>query len=373
VTNGAVFWQTNLLTGFGGNVISYQNCASPLLEGGLIFLNANAGTARLMALRTSDGSLAWRSENEAMTHSTPVLATIHGVRQVIFATQSGLVSVDPSTGTRLWRFTYPFTYSGSIGVSPVVYQDLIYHCGAQAYGMGSFVVRVSVTNDVWTTAQLWRNTGYASTLASHWMTPIAYQGFLYGQFGVQSSDSPSAQLKCVDMLTGAVKWSADGFGRAATLLVDGQVVAVTERGSLVLARADTNSYVELGRFLAIPNYFADTNKCWNAPAVCDGRVYVRSTAFVAAFDLSVPPLKLDPPEPTSASALRLTIRTVTGAPLASNRVAGMEVRASDDPALDLSQWLPLPNSLSLTDGVVRIENVDSTATPRKYYILREPQ
>src|SRR4030095_6834442 len=104
-----------------------------------------------------------------------------------------------------------------------------------------------------------------STLASHWMTPIAYQGFLYGQFGVQSSDSPSAQLKCVDMLTGAVKWSADGFGRAATLLVDGQVVAVTERGSLVLARADTNSYVELGRFLAIPNYFADTNKCSKPP------------------------------------------------------------------------------------------------------------
>src|SRR6185436_7777447 len=104
----------NLLTAYGGTVIGYQNCASPLVEDGLLFINTCAPSANLMALRTSDGSLVWRSQNEAMTHSTPVLATIQGVRQVIFATQTGLVSLDPATGSRLWKFTYPFSYTVSI-------------------------------------------------------------------------------------------------------------------------------------------------------------------------------------------------------------------------------------------------------------------
>src|SRR5204863_3915285 len=135
----------------------------------------------------------------------------------------------------------------------------------------------------------------ANTTAAHWMTPVARDGFLYGQFGIQSFDSVNAQLKCVEMRTGVVKWSVNGFGRCATLLVDDQLVSLTERGDLVLVKPATNAYTELARFTAIPNYSDPTNKCWNAPAVSDGHVYVRSTAFVANFDLSVPALKFDPP------------------------------------------------------------------------------
>src|SRR6185295_2933759 len=105
VTNGAILWQTDLLTTYGGSMILYQNCASPLLEDGVIFLGTTATSSNLMALRASDGSLIWRSQDEDLTHATPVLVTIHGVRQVIFATQSGLVSLDPATGNRLWKFT----------------------------------------------------------------------------------------------------------------------------------------------------------------------------------------------------------------------------------------------------------------------------
>lgn len=78
-SNGAVVWSNDLRTIYGGNVIAWQNAASPLIEGDLVYVNANCATSTLLALRTSDGALAWRSQNEGMTHSTPVLATIHGV------------------------------------------------------------------------------------------------------------------------------------------------------------------------------------------------------------------------------------------------------------------------------------------------------
>src|SRR6185503_17895568 len=99
-TNGAIIWVKDLVSEYGSTVIQWQNAASPVIENGLIYLNANCGSSTLMALRTSDGSEAWRTQNEAMTHSTPTLATIQGVRQLIFAVQSGVVSLDPQTGTR---------------------------------------------------------------------------------------------------------------------------------------------------------------------------------------------------------------------------------------------------------------------------------
>jgi outer membrane protein assembly factor BamB len=109
-TNGEVIWSTNLVAGFGGSVIPWQNAASPVIENGLVFVNANAGTQRLMAFNATTGALVWRSQNEGMTHSTPALATIHGLRQLIFATQSGLVSLNPTGARRPCKITGPHRF-----------------------------------------------------------------------------------------------------------------------------------------------------------------------------------------------------------------------------------------------------------------------
>jgi outer membrane protein assembly factor BamB len=367
-TNGALIWSTNLLAGFGGTIIPWQSAASPLLENGLIYVNANAGTARLMALRASDGSLAWRSQNEAMTHSTPVAATIHGVRQIIFAAQTGLVSVDPLTGARLWKSTYPFNYSTSLAVSPVVWDDLVFVSGAHSYGMRSVVIQVAPTNNNWTVTQLWST----NNPAAHWMTPVVYQGFLFGQFGIQQFDSPTAQLTCIDMRTGTVQWATNGFGRGGTLLVDDHLVSLTEMGDLVLVKPDTNSYVELGRFTAIPDFDQFTNRCWNSPAISDGRVYARSTAFGAAFDFSVPNLKIDPLKLQAPNLLQLSARTSDGTPLDSNRAALIELLASPELKLDPSLWTRLTNPLALSNGVLYATNV-SRGNSNAFFILSEPR
>jgi outer membrane protein assembly factor BamB len=390
VTNGATVWQKDLVALYDAHVIAWQNAASPLLEDGLIYVNANcvtnveqnpqkppilALTNSILALRASDGSLAWRAHNEGMTHATPVMATIHGVRQVVFATQSGLLALDPQTGDRLWRINYPFNYSTSLGASPVVFDDLVFVTGAQGYGMGSTTVRVTLSNNVWTAVQLWANPGFSSSLASHWMTPVAHQGFLYGLFGEFSFDDPRARLRCVDMATGQVKWSVNNFGRGGIALVDQHLVILTETGDLVLAKPATNAYTELGRFQAIPGYLPDFNKCWNSPAIADGKVYVRSTAFGAAFDLSLPlppALKLDSPLTFAEGQLQLTIRTADGSPVDSNRLATLQVRATTALGPPPSSWQVLTNGLEFSNGVVRVNGLDLGAQPERYFIISEP-
>jgi len=361
--DGAVIWSTNLPASFGGSVIPWENAASPVIENGLIFVNANSPTASLMAFNATNGALVWRAQNEAMTQSTPVLATINGVRQLIWATQSGLVSVNPQTGALLWKATHPFGYTTSIGTSPTVCSNYVFLTAN--YTMSAYAVQIILSNSVQVPGQRWANT----TQRSHWSTPVCYQGALYGNF---YPDNEDGQLRCVDVATGATRWGTNYFGRSSVLLVGTNLVCLTERGSLVLVAAQTNAYLELARFQAIPDFNTDQNKCWNAMALSDGQLYVRSTAYAARFDLSVPDLKFDPPQLATGNKLNLTIRTVTGTPLDSNRLTSMEVRGSTNLTDTLVAWPKLTNALVLSNGVVRVTNVDAPP-PRRFFIVSEPK
>jgi outer membrane protein assembly factor BamB len=359
-TNGAIVWRTNLTTGFGGGVIGWQSAASPVIDNGLVYVNANCGSSTLMAFNAANGTLVWRSQNVAMTHSTPVLATIHGVRQLIFATQPGLVSVNPQTGSFYWQ--YPVPYNGiSIGSSPLVCGDIVFI--TSNYGSGGYATRITYANSIFTATTAWSN----AAQESHWSTPIYYQGCIFGTF---IPDWAGAELRCVDAASGTTRWAVPDFGRGGTLLVGTNLLLLTERGDLVLAQANTNSYIELGRFQAIPNYQPDFNKCWNVFALSDGNVYARSTAYAARYDISIPALKFDPPQFTSPNTLQLTVRTATGTVIDPARLTGMQLRASTNAALPPALWTPLPNALTLTNGFLRVTNVDAGA-PRRYFIMSE--
>jgi hypothetical protein len=198
---------------------------------------------------------------------------------------------------------------------------------------------------------------------------VCYQGTVIGQF---TPDSANAQLKCINLANGATHWATNNFGRGGVLLVGTNLLIVTERGDLVLAAASTNAYTELARFQAIPGYTPDGNKCWNALAVSDGQVYVRSTAYAARFELSQPDLKLDAPVLLPSQRLLLDIRTVTGAALNSNRLATLEVRATTNMSLSPALWTKLTNALVLTNGIVRMTNIDASPLQR-FFITAEPQ
>lgn len=269
---GKMVWSRNLLKEHDGKNISWQNAASPLIVGDLLFAAGGGKGQALLGLRKSDGSVAWKGEDDAMTHATPIPARIHGVDQVLFYTQSGLVSVVPESGKVLWRQAYRFAVSTA--ASPVVYGDVVY-CSA-GYGVGAGAYKVSKAGDVWSVAELWRETG--NKLANHWSTPVVKDGYLYGMF--QFKEYGSGPLKCVEIATGKEVWSKAGFGPGNVLLVAGKLLVLGDAGQLVLANASPAGYQELAQFDALEG------KCWSTPALANGRAYVRSTAEGACFDLS---------------------------------------------------------------------------------------
>jgi outer membrane protein assembly factor BamB len=269
-SDGSVVWQHDLKKEFAGQIIGWGSAASPLIDGNLIFACAGGGNGQsLLAFDKKTGQLVWKAEDDKLTHATPVPATIHGVRQIIFFTQSGLVSVVPESGKVLWRYGFP--HSTSTAASPIVGGDIVY-CAA-AYGVGAGACKVSKTDDGFSAAEIWRNSG--GKMQNHWTTPVYRDGYLYGLYKEPSS------LRCIEMATGKEMWSQRGFAwQGATVLVEGHVLVQDDKGALVLVEATPKSFHEVARTQAL------AGKCWTMPAISNGHVFARSDKEMVCLDLS---------------------------------------------------------------------------------------
>ncbi len=270
---GRQIWACDIVREHAGRNIPWQSAASPMIDGELLFVAGGGPGQALLAFHKNDGRVAWKGQDDMMTQSTPVAATILGVRQVIFFTQKGLVSVVPATGDVLWRF--PFHFKVSTAISPVVCGDIVY--GSAAYGVGTAACKISRTAHGFAAARLWSQP--AGVLANHWSTPVYSQGCIYGISG--QAKFGRAPLVCVDAATGKVMWSHDGFGPGGCVLVDGRVLVLSDAGDLVLVKATPAGYNEVARSHVL------AGKCWNAPGVSNGRIYARSTREAASLDVSV--------------------------------------------------------------------------------------
>ena len=148
------------------------------------------------------------------------------------------------------------------------------YCSA-GYGVGAGAYRVKKSRRGFVTEQLWRK---PNRLINHWSTPVSKDGYLYGMFSFKKYGT--GPIKCVDVRTGQVKWSVNGFGPGNCIAVGDHLLALSDKGEVVVIKAKPDKYKEL--------YRADVldGKCWSTPSFSNGRLYVRSTKEGACLDFS---------------------------------------------------------------------------------------
>lgn len=260
---GRELWKRDIKTEFAGRSIGWGPAVSALCVDGLVLVVGGGPGKGILAFDARTGKDAWAATDESHTHATPVVATIGGKKQVICYMQSGLVAVDPADGAVLWRF--PVKYSTSTAASPVVggkNGDIVY-CSA-GYGVGAAACRVSQVEGKWTAVQLWRN-----GVQNHWASGVHKDGYIYCLDGFKNDKCP---LVCLDIETGAILWSAPGYGSQGGLIrVGDKLVVQTPAGDLVLVDAVPGGYKECGRLPLFKNL-----KCWIAPSFADGKIFTRS-------------------------------------------------------------------------------------------------
>jgi outer membrane protein assembly factor BamB len=241
---------------------------TPLVEGNLVLVNVGVKGAGIVAFDKDTGKEKWKATEDGPSYSSPVAATIDKVRLAIFFTRQGIVLLEPETGKvryqKRWRATYDTTVNAA---TPTVVGNLLFF--SASYGTGAILLRVTNkgVEEVWQSEE---------AISSHYNTSVHHDGYLYGIDGRQEG---GARLRCIELKTGKVQWTQKPFGCASLILADGQLIALTEKGDLVLLAPSPKGYQEKARAHVL------TFPCRAEMALADGRLYARDGAMLMCWNL----------------------------------------------------------------------------------------
>src|SRR5262249_39607605 len=96
LATGKRVWDRALMEDYQAAKGFFGIATSPVLEGELLLVNIGGKDAGIVALHKDTGKEVWRATKDAASYSSPVVATIDGVRHSLFFTREGIVSLDPS-------------------------------------------------------------------------------------------------------------------------------------------------------------------------------------------------------------------------------------------------------------------------------------
>lgn len=259
---GENIWARDIIKDFGGQRPGWDLCISPVIDGEKLIL-CPGGKAAVVALNKATGETIWQSASgSAAGYATPLITTIAGVKQYVIFAVSGLLSINPQDGSKLWDFEWRTGCDVNAAVPIVVGNSVFITSG---YGHGCALVDIADGK----TKDRWQNKEYQSRFG----TPLYMKGLLF-------STTESGNLMCLDPATDEVKWKEPGFGWGAASAVDGMLIVFNgDKGDLVMINPTGVGYMELGRFKPLGG------QSWTAPIVADKKLIVRNTKTLACFDL----------------------------------------------------------------------------------------
>jgi outer membrane protein assembly factor BamB len=269
LATGKTLWFRNLYTDFKAPDGYFGAGSSPIIEGDKLLINVGgAPGAGLVALSPADGQTLWKSTDEAASYSSPVAATVDGVRHVIFVTRLNVLSVDPRTGAV--RFRFPFGARGPTvnAANPLVLDDHLFV--SASYGVGAQWAKI----DARQATEVWASD---TVMSSQYATCVEAGGMLYGIDGRQ--DVGVARLRCFDPRDGKIRWTEERFGMATLMKADGKLLIMKIDGQLILAEPSAEEFKPLAR----GQLFGDTVQA--LPALANGRFLARDTGTLKAFAL----------------------------------------------------------------------------------------
>lgn len=289
IKDGEVVWKLDTQETFGVIQNFFGVASVPVIEGDLLitmvggspagsdpreFLELKGNGSGIVALDKYTGKVKYKITNELASYASPLIATIAGRRWCFAFARGGLLGFEPSKGQVDFHFPWRSEDLESVNASnPVVVGDqvLITEC----YGPGSALLKIKAGADptlVWSDA---KKLARRKSLQGHWCTPIHHEGYVYGCSGRHTQ---GAELRCIELATGAVKWSEPRLTRTSLLMIDGHFICLGEDGGLRLLKVNPEKYEEVSAMEVIDPKTRQgllEYPCWAAPIVANGLLYVR--------------------------------------------------------------------------------------------------
>ena len=276
IADGKIIWGASFEKDFGVKFLGSQseegvssrrgNNGSGIVDGNAVIVPVGStNNATLVCFDKLNGKVLWKSGSDETAYSSPQVATLGGVKQVILLTADTLMSVDRESGKQLWSIPFK-TFAKRHAATPVIFADNVI---VNSVTVGLVCEKISKEGEIFKATELWANKNLKINIS----TPARIGDFLYSQ-------GPNKTFACVDAKTGELKWKQPGFGRenSSTMVLGDKLLVLTDEGELVLMAATAEKYNELGRVQAC-------GKNWNFPAYADGKIYVRDAHDLACYNL----------------------------------------------------------------------------------------
>jgi len=266
---GKKIWHVNTKSAFKAGKGFFGMVCSPLVEGNTILVNVGGRNgAGIVAFEKSTGEVRWKAGADEASYSSPVVATIHGQRYAIFFTRNFLTALDPASGKIFFDFPWRPQIQASVSAAtPLVIDDRIFISASYGAGAALLQFKESGPEKVWSGDDI---------LSNHYATSVHHNGFLYGFDGRQEQ---GCNLRCVELKTGKVRWSEDGFGAGTLMLAKNELLILIEKGELIRAAATPEGFKPIARAQILP--FAVRAY----PALANGLFYARSRDKLVCVDL----------------------------------------------------------------------------------------
>jgi outer membrane protein assembly factor BamB len=277
---GKTVWNRDLKRDFGARPPEWGVSTSPLVEGNLLLLDVGGSSGKsAAALDKKTGKTVWTSQSDQAGYSAPIAITVGGVRQVLFFTGTALTALKPADGKLLWRVPWRTDWDVNAATPIFVAPDKVYV--SSGYDTGAALLRIKPGDGGARADEVWRSKRMKNQFSSSVLVGHHIYGF------------DNSVLKSIAVATGQDVWKQSGLGHGSLIAADGHLIVLSERGRLALVEATPAAYREKASADVL------SGKCWTAPTLANGRLYVRNEEEMLAFDVAAP--KAAPAKPKPAA------------------------------------------------------------------------
>ncbi|MFV0271564.1 MAG: PQQ-binding-like beta-propeller repeat protein [Macellibacteroides fermentans] len=263
-----VVWKKNILIEYKASNIVWGINEAPLIVGDKVIATPGGKEHNMVALNKNTGALIWSSmgEGDAAAYCSPLYIKDQQVPLIVTMTANHILGIDANTGKKLWSQEHTNRYS--IHANTPVYGDGMVLC-TSGYGSGSIMLRLK--NGGRSAEQAWSSKELDNRIGG--MVKIG--DYVYG-----SGDNNRFWF-CADWKTGEIKYKEKGFAMGNIIADNGMLYCYTDRGDMVLAKANPEKFEVVSRFQITKG----TEQHWAHPVIYKGVLYVRHGDSLMAYKI----------------------------------------------------------------------------------------
>ncbi len=265
--SGSVIWGKNILNDNGAKNLPWAQAASPLIvDDKVIVLPGGANGKSVVAYNKMTGAPVWRVLDDTQAYVSPMLVDLAGRRQIVVVSSFRVVGLAPENGALLWSYPWD-TDMGINGSQPIVVDQNRFFISS-GYGKGAALVEVKGSGNTLTASTIWEN----KNMKNKFNSSVLHNGHVYGL--------DEGILVCLDVNTGERKWKEGRYGYGQIVLAGNHLIVTSDQGDVALVKASPDKYTEVARFKGVDG------QTWNYPAIAGGKLLVRNSNEMAAFDIT---------------------------------------------------------------------------------------